>query len=93
MKDLPVLRSASLDQMRDVTTSGLSRRGFLMGTSAVGGLALAAAARGGAQGIITTTAQFAKLASYGGNAPPKAETADDALFRRWPPETPNRPAG
>jgi pimeloyl-ACP methyl ester carboxylesterase len=70
MKDLPVLRSASLDQTRDVTTLGLSRRGFLIGTSAVGGLALAAAARGGAQGIITTTAQFAKLASYGGNTLP-----------------------
>jgi len=27
------------------------------------------------------------------NAPPSAETADEALFRSWPPETPNRPAG
>ena len=67
MKDLPVVRSASFDE-RDVTTSGLSRRGFLMGASAVGGLALAAAAR--AQGSITTTAQFAKLGSYGNNTLP-----------------------
>jgi pimeloyl-ACP methyl ester carboxylesterase len=69
MKDLPVLRSASLGQTKDATTSGLSRRGFLMGTSAVGGLALGTAARG-AQGVITTTAQFTKLASYGGNTLP-----------------------
>src|SRR5215467_10026967 len=67
MKDLLVVRSASFDES-DVTTSGLSRRGFLMGASAVGGLALAAAAR--AQGLITTTAQFAKLASYGSNTLP-----------------------
>ena len=46
MKDLPVVRSASFGE-KDVTTSGLSRRGFLMGVSAVGGLALAAAARAG----------------------------------------------
>ena len=70
MKDLPVLRSASLDQTRVAATSRLSRRGFLLGTSAVGGLALAAASRGGAQGTITTTAQFAKLASYGGDTLP-----------------------
>src|SRR5262245_56374121 len=67
MKDLPVVRSASFDQERDVSTSGLSRRGFLMGASAVGGLALAAVARG--QGLIPTS-QFAKLASYGSNTLP-----------------------
>ena len=68
MKDLPLTRSASFDRARDTTWCGLSRREFLAGVSALGGMALASTAS--AQRAITTTAPYDKLPPYGNNTLP-----------------------
>src|SRR5215470_4446822 len=57
MENLVVLRSASTVQGNDATTSGLSRREFLVRASALGGVVLASPA----PRQITTAAAFDKL--------------------------------
>ena len=65
MKDLPLTR---FDRAGDTTWCGLSRREFLAGVSALGGMALASTAS--AQRAITTTAPYDKLPPYGNNTLP-----------------------
>src|SRR5262249_2429400 len=66
MEDRTVLRSASTVQGSDTTTSGLSRREFLVRASALGGVVLASPAP--AQN--TTAAAFDKLPPYGNKTLP-----------------------
>src|SRR5438445_5227800 len=66
MENLAVLRSASTVQGSDATTSGLSRREFLVRASALGGVVLGSPA----PRQITTAAAFDKLPPYGNNTLP-----------------------
>ena len=66
--------------MKGKTTPGFSRREFLVGASALGGVALASAA----PAQITTMAPFEKLPPYGNNTlPARSQTAPRAE-RQWP---------
>jgi pimeloyl-ACP methyl ester carboxylesterase len=68
MERLPVLESILLNHANDSQAPRLSRRSFLAGASALGGVALASATP--AQAAATGQASYAKAGPYGGNTLP-----------------------
>ena len=82
MKYRPVVGSASLNPVSDITAQGLSRRRFLTGASALGVMALASAAR--AQSPITTTASYDNCAALWQQHAARRSPARLVAERQWP---------
>ena len=68
MEKLSVLKAILLDRVNDGQAPRISRRNFLAGISALGGVALTSAAS--VQAAITSQATYAKAGPYGGNTLP-----------------------